>query len=191
MDFLIGTTLTKPLLIFDLDETLVRAGHEIQGRLPDFESCGWEVYLRPYLKELLLGAGESYRLAIWSVGGELYVNSTVAQFWPQDLPIEFVWTRDRCTRRFDPEWHRQYWIKCLKKTKRRGYSIKQTLIVENDAYKCQRNYGNAIYVEDYLGQEDDNELELLLKYLKWLSPHPNYRTIEKRGWRSFAKGLNE
>ena len=47
------------------------------------------------------------------------------------------------------------------------------------------NYGNAVYVRPYEGddQADDDELSKLAAYLRGLSGEPDFRRIEKRGWR--------
>ncbi|MEM6784125.1 MAG: hypothetical protein AAF624_10390 [Bacteroidota bacterium] len=39
-------------------------------------------------------------------------------------------------------------------------------------------------IAPYFGAQDDDELPALLTYLRTLRDAPNYRRIEKRGWRS-------
>ena len=56
------------------------------------------------------------------------------------------WGRERCTRRIDPEWREEYYVKDLKKIERQGYDLDRVLIVEDTPSKVGRNYGNAIYV---------------------------------------------
>lgn len=57
------------------------------------------------------------------------------------------------------------------------------LLVDDTPFKAQQNYGNAIYIAEYLGQSHDAELPLLLRYLLSLRDAPTVRPIEKRDWR--------
>lgn len=56
------------------------------------------------------------------------------------------------------------------------------LIVDDTPEKCVRNYGNAIYPKAFEGEPNDNELELLGRYLLKLRHEDNVRHIEKRNW---------
>jgi RNA polymerase II subunit A small phosphatase-like protein len=62
------------------------------------------------------------------------------------------------------------------------------LIVDDTPRKCIHNYGNAIYVREYEGQVDDDELLHLGRYLSTLKDADNVRTLEKRGWRTRRSG---
>ena len=42
---------------------------------------------------------------------------------------------------------------------------------------------NAIIVKEFLGDPDDNELELLSKFLEKIKDSSNVRTIHKGNWR--------
>lgn len=183
--------MTKPLLILDLDETLIHSCYNpVEGRKPDLAVGRYSVYARPHLGYFLLQCHKIYRLAIWSSAGELYIKRAVNGlrekcFWPKSVELEFIWSREQCTQWFDPEWRETKWIKPLRKVKRnRTEKLNQVLIVDNDPYKCAKNYGNAIYVRDFLGQDSDEELYLLSHYLRRIVSEPDFRQIEKRGWRA-------
>ena len=91
----------KPLLILDLDETLV---HTVEidkpqpvGITPDYVvgSCRHQVYRRPFLDQFLTIVGQYYDLAVWSSAGSLYVEPTVELIFA-DFPAPlFVWSSDR------------------------------------------------------------------------------------------------
>lgn len=85
----------------------------------------------------------------------------------------------------DPGSHYNY-VKKLHKLKRKGYRLERILIVDDTPAKCVHNYGNAIYVREYNGEEDDKELPALSRYLATLEDAADVRTIEKRHWRSSA-----
>ncbi len=185
----------KALLILDLDETLLYAGAPIDAKehVPDFYTkgmwyTGYPVYKRPFLEEFLQRVNKLYKLAVWSSAGTDHIASCVANIIPGNIDLEFIWSSKRCIYTYDPEWRRRvFGIKPLKKVKRRGYNLERTLIVDNSAYKCVKNYGNAIYIKDFYGSPEDEELRFLTLYLEHLADHSNYRDLEKRGWRSWAE----
>ena len=68
----------KPLVILDVDETLLHATETRLALAPDFMVAEYYVYRRPGLNEFLNSASEDYRLAIWSSATEGYVRDCVA-----------------------------------------------------------------------------------------------------------------
>ncbi|HLK98709.1 MAG TPA: NIF family HAD-type phosphatase, partial [Hymenobacter sp.] len=83
------------------------------------------------------------------------------------------------------------YVKVLKKLRRFGYDLNRTLIVDDTPAKAKRNYGNAIYPQEYLGQAQDDELPALLTYLLRFKDVSSVRSIEKRGWRHLIKPISE
>lgn len=183
----------KALLILDLDETLIHASAKPLARTADFRLSGYHVYKRPHLERFLTECATRFQLAIWSAGSDSYVAEAVKHIIPPGIDLALVWGRSRCTfsvdsRKvqedgfLDPTSHYNF-AKKLKKLLRLGYRLERMLIVDDTPAKCIHNYGNAIYVEEFLGDEDDAELPLLAAYLATLAEVPNVRTLEKRGWR--------
>ena len=172
-----------PLLILDLDETLIYGQNREGPRLCDFPVGPFYVYKRPHLDEFLRGAGKRYRLAIWSSASSGYVAAIARTIVPFGLEWAFVWSRDRCTAKLNAETFETEYIKNLKKVKRAGFDLARILVVDDTRHTAGRNYGNAIYVAPFEGDPGDEELPLLLKYLESLVGFENFRVIEKRGWR--------
>jgi RNA polymerase II subunit A small phosphatase-like protein len=123
-------------------------------------------------------------MAIWSSASEDYVEKCIENFGVLPFRFEFIWDRSRCTRRMDWDTYEEQYIKDLKKVKRRGYSLERTLIVDDSRHKVSRQYGNAVYVKPYEGQQEDRELAYLLRYLQRIKDVDNFRTLEKRKWRT-------
>jgi RNA polymerase II subunit A small phosphatase-like protein len=179
----------KPLLILDLDETLV---HTVEvdkpqppGLTPDYVvgSCRHQVYRRPFLDEFLTIVGQYYDLAVWSSAGSLYVEPTVELIFADFSAPLFVWSSNRCTRRFDHESHQEYFIKDLKKVRKKGFDPERMLIVDDTPQKSERNFGSVVYIAEFNGEVDDCELLYLAQYLVSIANHANFRNLEKRGWR--------
>ncbi|MDJ0365388.1 HAD family hydrolase [Hymenobacter sp. H14-R3] len=184
----------KPLLILDLDETLIHATAEKIRADFDFQVYQYFVYKRPGLTEFLTQCAVHFTLAVWSSASDDYVQAVVKQLFPGSLTPAFVWGRSRCTRFtvaeveeegfYSLDYSRKYeFAKRLKKVARRGYDLKRTLIVDDTPEKVSQNYGNAIYIKPYLGELTDNELPALADYLLLLKNAENVRNLEKRHWR--------
>ncbi|WP_375434103.1 NIF family HAD-type phosphatase [uncultured Hymenobacter sp.] len=193
-------TQDKILLILDLDETLIYASIKELDRPADFYLFDYHIYQRPYLTEFLIGCSQHFRLAIWSSASDDYVAEVAKRIIPASMSLDFIWGRSRCTYCFNnaafeeaghADYHSHYdYVKILKKLRRRGYDLNRVLIVDDTPAKAKRNYGNAIYPNEYHGQPDD-ELLLLLSYLLQLKDECNVRLIEKRGWRNRTNRINQ
>ena len=177
----------KKLLILDLDETLIHSSNQPLAYSCDFEIEDYFVYQRPYLKEFLEAVSKSYRLAIWSSAVEYYVLGIVSKL-AENLPmlsiqeLEFLWGRSHCTARSSQVNKDGYFLKDLDKVKGAGYKLESVLIVEDESRKVHKHYENAIFIEPYLGDTKDGELERLAKYLEKIKAVDNVTELEKRFW---------
>lgn len=184
---------SKPLLILDLDETLIHASSTLLRPDYDFQVFHYYVYKRPGLDQFLRACAEWFELAIWSSASDDYVAEIVPRIMPPGIPLAFVWGRSRCTLLLAPQIddfgyyntdypsHYEY-AKKLRKVRARGFDLKKVLIVDDTPHKVQNCYGNAIYPTPYLGEANDNELPLLQQYLQTLATAGNFRSVEKRQW---------
>lgn len=173
----------RKLLILDLDETLIHASPVPLARPADFCAGPWHVYRRPGLDEFLALCTAHFDLAIWTSSSALYATAIIDMMVPPALQWQFVWSRERCTRRFDAETWEYEWLKDLKKVKKRGYDLAHVLMVDDTPEKLARHYGNLIRVEPFTGNENDDELPRLGCYLQRLVAVDNVRQLEKRFWR--------
>lgn len=174
---------SRPLLILDLDETLISAA-ESESIAGDFIVFGYSVIRRPFVSEFLCDAGKHFDIAIWSSGTTDYVQAILGKILPVGIIPVFVWCRDRCTARKNFETDEIVYLKDLKKVEKRGYSLSKVLIVEDNRANVQRYYGNAIYVAPFHGDHSDIELQKLLPFLIDISQAKDFRSLEKRNWRA-------
>ena len=175
------------LLILDIDETLLYASEKRLEQEPDYRVGPYFVYVRPYLQEFLQCCHETFRLAVWSSSSADYLSAILTAILPNELKLEFVWSRERCVQKFDGELQEIYYVKDLRKVQRIGFDLERILIVDDTPKKVERNFGNAIYVRPYFGDPADSELLGLAKYLKSLATLTNVRSVEKRGWRKISE----
>lgn len=154
---------------------------------PDFCVGPFWIYRRPHLTEFLEAAAQWFALAVWSSATSDYVAAVARKILPAQLSWQFVWGRERCTERLDPEHFDMAFIKDLKKVDRLGFDRRRVLCVDDTPAKLARNYGNAIYVAPFEGDRNDIELRRLLEYLGTARDVDDYRRVEKRGWRQGAR----
>jgi len=76
-----------------------------------------------------------FNLAIWSSADDKYVNDIVELIKLIEIEFEFVWARSRCTLRFDYELDTYVHEKRLKKTKKQGFRLEKSLIVDDSPEK--------------------------------------------------------
>jgi RNA polymerase II subunit A small phosphatase-like protein len=174
----------KKLLILDLDETLIHTTQEDLGRDPDFKTDWDMVYKRPYLDAFLTYCFKYFNVAIWTSAGELYTESIVKSLIAIHGIPDFVWSYERCTLFFEPITSKTIIIKDLDKLREKEYDLRHTIIVDDTPKKLLKHYKNLVYINEYIGQKEDNELERLVHYLDDLKGVKNIRTIEKQGWQN-------
>ena len=177
----------RPLLILDIDETLLHSREEPLAHECDLRVYDYYVYLRPHVRLFLQSVSEQYDLACWSSATRNYLASVISELMAglAAKPL-FVWDRRRCTERFDFVEQEHYFLKDLKKVRRRGFDLDRVLILEDEPRKVNRHFGNAIYVKPFEGCLDDDELLKLAQYLQSISSITNFRRLEKRSWRSLV-----
>ena len=180
------------LIVLDLDETLL---YSTTRELDSERYCvvgPYNVYLRPDCEEFIEYCVESFEsVAVWTSSSEDYAAEIVENVFSGNVKyLKFVWSRARCTLRFNRISGEQVWLKNLDKIKKRGFLLEKTLMIDNTPEKLQRHYGNLIKVQDFVGDSNDNELSVLMKYLEIIGNVENVRVVEKRGWKSHTKLLN-
>jgi RNA polymerase II subunit A small phosphatase-like protein len=176
--------LGRPLLILDLDETLIHAvkGKEAPMPADAFTIEGYSVFRRPDLALFLDYCFKYFKVAIWTSSTADYCTK-ILDVIAGGRSFEFVWTRDRCSRRYEPELQSYFWHKTLKKVLRLGYQKERILAIDDSPEKWRSSYGNLVRVNEFTGDTEDDELVQLMHYLEMIRGEPKFRTIEKRNWR--------
>jgi len=173
----------RPLLILDLDETLVWATREASEAPFDFRVFGYYVTKRPHLQTFLENVFLWFDVAVWTSSGEHYASAVVAELFGDPSKLLFVWSSSRCTERIDRDSGEQYNLKDLKKVKRMGFTLTRSLMIDDSPEKLRRQYGNHLRLLPFEGDPDDRELLDVLPFLDWIRTQDDFRRIEKRNWR--------
>ena len=176
----------RALLILDLDETLVYARRELDEHGYAFRTPDYYVSVRPHLSEFLDSVFEWYAVAVWTSAGEDYGRQVITEVFPDPTDLAFCWFSDRCTRRFDSELREHFFLKDLKKVRRKGFSLERVLMIDDTGKMLGRQYGNLLPISPFLGDPSDRELLDVLPFLDWIRDQPSFRSIEKRDWRTHS-----
>lgn len=150
----------------------------------DFRVGQFFTYKRPFLEEFLNFCFENFRVAVWTSSTKAYAEEIVKNILKPQQQLEFLWSRERCTMSYDEELNETIWTKKLTKLRRRGYKLESIIVVDDSPEQWRDSYGNLIRVNKFVGDSEDNELKLLLPYLKKLKNVENIRKFEKRGWKN-------
>lgn len=191
----------RPLLILDLDETLIHASmfEKTADKIAMYSDryVVYYIYKRPYVDKFLDFCCKSFDVAVWTAASEEYAKRMVSLVF-LDRPLKFLYTKKNCIHvRNDDSVFSEFDISCvaikdLKKVWKRKfdgnfYSKHKTLIVDDTPSTFQRNYGNAIHIRPWDGDSQDRELHDLKRYLKvMLSIDGSWRRVNKMNWREDA-----
>lgn len=148
----------KPLLILDLDESLIHTAGIDLGREADFYYKHLRVYKRPHLDEFLITAAKHFRLALWSMGTDKYVREISAKLLPEGLEWEFVFGRSQARRKKDIFWGGTLLYKSIDKLKRHGYDLKEITMIDNNPTTIVYSESKIVTILSYWGEADDTEL---------------------------------
>ena len=176
------------LVVLDLDETLVHSPHAALTDPPAFALGTYSVYVRPFLKVFLQEVFSKYLVAIWTAAGCEFAEGVVANIVAPESPLQFLWSAECCTQRFDRETREHFTVKKLRKIRKKGYDLARVLVIDDSPEKHMLNYGNLVQVVPFTGDSTDAELLRLLPYLEWINTEANVRAIDKRNWRDHVRG---
>lgn len=171
------------LVILDLDETLIHTSvAPRQNQIAIRQFANYWLYERPYVHAFIKFCLANFRVAVWTSSSERYAQAITAHLFEHPEQLEFIWSRQHCTVRQDPQSSKNVYIKNLKKVKARGEPLSRVVIVDDSPEKLIYQYGNLVPISPFEGQANDTALLLLMDYLLHLSQQPNVRSIDKRGW---------
>lgn len=150
--------MTRNLLIFDLDETLVHATTDKLERAADFEYSPYFVYKRPFLLELLTATKPFYDFAVWSSSSQEYVDAVVEEIFGIEFDVKFSWAVERCVQRVDTRSNGYVYIKDLRRVQSQGYPVERITILDDSPETIARQPRNHLKLKPYFGLADDCEL---------------------------------
>lgn len=173
---------SKPLLVFDLDETLLHC-QETDFREAEHTTDFGFVAIRPGVDELLGRLQDHYDFMIWSNNGKPYIDRMLGLFWPEQHKLVDIFTSSDSTILARDGMGVPFYKETKKIAKRhKSYDLDRILGIDDNVGVYRKNYGNLVAVTPFIGAYDE-ELSRLGDFLLHISPEPNLRKLEKRYWR--------
>ena len=171
-------------LILDIDGTLISESFFIEAR--------------PFLKEFLTYCFETFdTVSIWTAAPQEHFEFVNKRFFKPILDSiqqdwKFVFTNKKCSITYIQNDYNYFYkqpciVKRLKKVwKRPGFTRHNTIIIDDKKYTYMNNWGNAIPIDTYRGEFDDDKLQRLIKFLdivkEYYLRNGTIRHLEKRFW---------
>ena len=129
-------------LVLDLDETLV---HYIEEKDKHY------VQVRPYAEYFISEMGKYFEIVIFTSAEEEYANIVLEEIDKNKVISHKLYRRH-------VEFNDGF---CLKDLNKIGRDIKKVCIIDNDKNNFKLHEDNGIEIKEFLGEQDDNELDLL------------------------------
>jgi len=129
-------------LVLDLDETLV---HYIEEKDRHY------VQVRPYAEYFISEMGKYFEIVIFTSAEEEYANIVLDEIDKNKVISHKLYRRH-------VEFNDGF---CLKDLNKLGRDIKKVCIIDNDKNNFKLHEDNGIEIKEFLGEQDDKELDLL------------------------------
>lgn len=161
-------------VVLDIDETLVHSIPEgplsVAPHHQSFSILGYRVCKRPYVDEFLqhLLNDPWYSVGIWSAGSYAYVHEIVDHLISDKSRLQFIFTLDDCNEK------RQKPLSKVQNLLNKGSKIydcpykvlmHDIILIDDKQGVTGYNHLNHLKMLEYEGDQDDNELQILWRYL--------------------------
>ncbi|XP_953769.1 uncharacterized protein TA16800 [Theileria annulata] len=141
-----------PTLVLDLDKVIAKMEYD--------RKLGWRVKKRPYADNFFKELINYYEIVIWS--DDAYpVAYDIANHW--GLPVIGCIHRDHC-KKFKGSY--------IKDLSRLGRDLDRVVMIDHDKTACALQQDNCILIKEFDGDENDEELLLLINLLKTMAINP-------------------
>ena len=138
----LDTSKYKYTLVLDLDETLV---HYIEEKDRHY------VQVRPFAEYFISEMGKFFEIVIFTSAEEEYANIVLEEIDKNKVIAYKLFRRH-------VEYIDGY---CLKDLNKIGRDLSKVCIIDNDKNNFKLQNDNGIEIKEFLGEQDDNELDLL------------------------------
>jgi CTD small phosphatase-like protein 2 len=158
----LGPKTKKIALVLDLDDTLILT-HEVHGQ-PLITAT--HIQVRPYAIELLAQLSSLYELIVYTAAEEGYAIMALELLDPELKYVKRLLARPYCV-----PLSNGVLVKDLRIFADRN--VEEMLIADNNVLNFAFQLGNGIPISPFCGNEDDDELLWLRKYLEQLAHKTN------------------
>lgn len=185
------TPTRKPLLILDLDHTLLFASDRPFARPADLTFGPYFIYDRPHLREFLTFVTTRFRPAIWSASHPSFVEPLASHLFPDLTPLAFIWTRDQCSNRYDLGALHHTPVKDLRRliplSENLAHILHLSMTPPPNSRPHPNSAANLLPIPPFEGDPKDTLLLHLIDYLTQVTAapaQPDFRSLALRQWQS-------
>lgn len=176
----------KPLLILDLDETLIHSDLDLKWSVHDQyldteDGSVIPLNLRPYLFEFLDFCSMYFEMIIFTASCSDYANPIINFIEKDQSYFKYRFYREHCV---------TYGNLFLKDLSIFGKPLNKTIIVDNNIFSFAHYLRNGVLISSYTNESDDLDLCSLIEYFKTLVSVDDVQ-VEIEGTFGFNKLLNE
>lgn len=165
----------------DLDETLLCVTRKALNRTPTAECKHGHIYLRPHAITLLDSLSSTSSVGIWTSAPQPYVNDVLRASGLAGINLKFVWAARECSF-VDYGTGAVYAQKDTNKL-RVAFETDAVLLVDNSPEKIVGHGNDGIVAKSYHGEEDDDELPIIFRFIERIQKSPECLNFGKFKWR--------
>ncbi|MBL8471859.1 MAG: HAD family hydrolase [Rhodocyclaceae bacterium] len=173
----------KPLLVLDLDETLMHASMYGLPRTLDFRIGPYGALKRPYVAEFIEFCLEYFEVAVWTSSSETYAQIAVKELFPSPDRLAFLWSREHCGMEMRNGGLEVAWIKNLQRVEEQGYALARMIAIDDSPEKYCYQPENLLPCAPFYGDPADHELLDLADYLDAARREGDLRRLELAHWK--------
>ena len=168
----------KPILVLDLDETLVHCCN-FDGPDSDFESLmiynnptsgrpvGAKMNVRPFARQFLELVSNHYEVVAYTASESSYASEVCSLLDPRKVYFKKIFSRDDCFLT-----KKGFRVKDLRQVA--GYNLSRTVLVDNSFHCFAPQISNGIPILPFTYEKDDRELMKLLDFLLVLKDEEDF-----------------
>jgi CTD small phosphatase-like protein 2 len=168
----LGKKTKKHTLVLDIDQTLVNTVEIVSSDNEDSIVEGYKVQIRPYAIQMIKSLSKTYEIVLFTAGSEEYAERIRFLLDPKRIWITKTLGLGSCIVTEDG-----YCIKDLRIFADRD--LKNIVIVDDKITSFAFQIDNGVPISPFFGEEDDNELQLLIYYLEELYAADDIPTVNR------------
>ena len=175
----------RPLLILDIDQTLLYASTIPLDKPHDYQAERTWIYKRPHVDTFLNFCMTHFQIGVWTSARSSYAEEIFSQVFAY-LPVIFIFSEQHCLAGLDANGEKIS-IKPLGQLSQYGFKLNQVLMIDDSEEKHCLNPDNLILVKPYYARGECDELLLLEKYLIAIKQE-NILDLNNQYWRQDSPG---
>ncbi|NOX43677.1 MAG: HAD family hydrolase [Gammaproteobacteria bacterium] len=176
---------TRPLLILDIDQTLLFASTTPLAKPYDYQAERTWIYKRPHVDAFLHFCMVHFQIGVWTSARASYAEEIFSQVFAY-FPLAFIHSEQHCLVGRDAN-GQSISIKPLAQLNQRGFELSRILMIDDSKEKHCLNAANLILVKPYYALDEDNELFLLEQYLNTIKQQANFLSLNNQHWRQASR----